>query len=100
MHSLVSYIASPPSSVKSITLTSIVELNPDLGRGIVDILRKNHQEDLCHRLLLELNLSLKSLDFVNSLLKMIPIPKDVLIRYVKQCIGRLCEDSSQEVGFY
>ena len=75
-------------------------MNPDLGRGLVDALKKNGQEELCYRLLFELNLSPKSLDFVNSLLKMILIPKEVLVQYVKQSVKRLCGDSSQEVGFY
>ena len=66
-------------------------MNPDLGRGLVDALKKND-------LLFELNLSPKSLDFVNSLLKMILIPKEVLVQYVKQSVKRLCGDSSQEVG--
>ncbi len=73
-------------------------MNPDLGRGLVDALKKNDQEELCYRLLFELNLSPKSLDFVNSLLKMILIPKEVLVQYVKQSVKRLCGDSSQEVG--
>ena len=98
IHSLFSYIASAASSGKSATLTSLVELNPDLGRGLVDALKKNDQEELCYRLLFELNLSPKSLDFVNSLLKMILIPKEVLVQYVKQSVKRLCGDSSQEVG--
>ena len=73
-------------------------MNPYLGRGLVDALKKNDQEELCYRLLFELNLSPKSLDFVNSLLKMILIPKEVLVQYVKQSVKRLCGDSSQEVG--
>ena len=73
-------------------------MNPDLGRGLVDALKKNDQEELCYRLLFELNLSPNSLDFVNSLLKMILIPKEVLVQYVKQSVKRLCGDSSQEVG--
>ena len=73
-------------------------MNPDLGRGLVDALKKNDQEELCYRLLFELNLSPKSLDLGNSLLKMILIPKEVLVQYVKQSVKRLCGDSSQEVG--
>ena len=100
MSNLSTFLSFPPSPSKSRALASLIDLNPDLARGLLDYLRRTKQECLMGVILLEPWWTQKGFEWIQTMIRgeRLVLKKEQAIRFVKLNVKRFCEDRSREVS--